>query len=78
MGAYILFGALLIFYIVDCVLAVKLEKLRKKEIELLRTQLTNLDVIHELVVDQRNTLYSQIKKFNENAQKFNFYVDDGK
>lgn len=73
MGLYILFIVLIIFYIVDCVLAHKLTDLKKKEVELLRKQLKVFEEIDAEVVNQRNVIYNELKKFNNSR-----YVDDGK
>lgn len=75
MGLFILFIGLIIFYIVDCVLNEKLNKSKREELRLLKSRLDVEDQIHELLLAQRNMLYSEIKKFNDNVGKFNNNVD---
>lgn len=76
MELYILF---IFVFIIDCVFTYKLTKSKVDELELLREEKEILLDISHMAADQRDILFHEIKKFNDNAQKFNDkFNDDGK
>lgn len=65
---------ILICYVVDCVISHKIYKVREEELNVLKHEVETMELAYTKAVNQRNILFNEIKKFNDN---FNA-VDDGK
>lgn len=80
MRLFIMFVILIVGYAVLSVLNYKEISLLEKKIEVLEEEKDLLIRLANDVGDQRNYVHREIKKFNDNAEKFNgtVFVDDGK